>query len=222
MHKNKLGIFVRPPVAGQVKTRLVPPLTPDQARDLYAAFLGDLFERLHRAGVAPTIFYSGDDAGDLPALMPRPWPLVAQRGETLGERMAVALGLLLDTPGARAALIGSDSPDLPLGHLKTAFQKLKHRDVVLGPAMDGGYWLVGLRAPAPALFDGIPWGTASVFADTVERVRRESLTLSLLPPWYDVDDAASLSFLRAMCAARRAAGGLRLPRTERALDGIHF
>lgn len=218
MHKNKLGIFVRTPVAGEVKTRLVPPLSPEGARDLYTAFLGDLFERLGRSGWAPVVFYSGDSPGDLPALMPRPWPLVAQRGETLGERMAAAFGHLLGTPGGRAALIGSDSPDLPLGHLKTAFQKLKHRDVVLGPATDGGYYLIGLRAPAPALFEGIAWGTAGVFASTVETVGREGLTLSLLPPWYDVDDADSLAFLRAMCAARRASGGLRLPRTERVLE----
>jgi glycosyltransferase A (GT-A) superfamily protein (DUF2064 family) len=81
--------------------------------------------------------------------------------------------------------------------------------------VDGGYYLIGLRAPAPRLFEGIAWGEPTVFADTVERIKREGLTFSLLPVWYDVDDPASLAFLRTLCAARRASGGLRLPHTER-------
>jgi len=218
MSKNKLGVFVRNPVTGGVKTRLVPPLTAEAARSLYAAFLRDLFARLPQAKVRPTIFYSGERSEDLTGLVPEPWPLVAQRGADLGARMAEAFAHLLTEPGSRAVLIGSDSPDLPISHLKRAFQKLKHRDVVLGPAVDGGYYLIGLRAGAPRLFEGIVWGSSSVFASTVERIRSEGLSLGLLPAWYDVDDAASLEFLRAMCAARSAAGGLRLPNTERALS----
>lgn len=107
-----------------------------------------------------------------------------------------------------------------MGYLKRAFQKLKHRDAVLGPAADGGYYLIGLRAPAPALFRDIEWGTARVFAQTVDAAVRDGATLSLLPPWYDVDDAESLAMLRALCVARRAAGGTRLPHTERALASL--
>ena len=202
---------------GEVKTRLVPPLTPERARDLYVAFMGDLFERLPQAKVAPTIFYSGDRVDEFTPLLPRPWPAIAQRGSDLGERMTAAFDQLLAEPGSRAVIIGSDSPDLPLTHLRHAFQKLKHRDVVLGPATDGGYYLIGLRAPMPRLFEGIAWGEASVFADTVERIKRGGLTLSMLPVWYDVDDGESLELLRSLCVARRAAGGLRLSRTERAL-----
>jgi glycosyltransferase A (GT-A) superfamily protein (DUF2064 family) len=115
-------------------------------------------------------------------------------------------------------LIGSDSPDLPLTFLKRAFQRLKHRDVVIGPAMDGGYYLIGLRAPTPALFEGIEWGSARVLSQTMAIIAREKLTVALLPPWYDVDDAQSLELLRALCAARKVGGGVRLPRTERWLD----
>jgi len=216
MHKNKLGIFVREPLAGRVKTRLVPPLSPDTAHKLYLAFLQDLATRVRASRLRPTVFVAGDPAGVAP-LFPG-WPVVPQSGETLGGRLVAAFARLLETPGARAVIIGSDSPDLPVTHVKRAFRLLKHRDVVLGPAVDGGYYLIGLRAAAPALFEGIAWGTADVLGATVRAVRQAGLSLALTPPWYDVDDAASLSLLRTMCDARRAAGGERLTHSERVLD----
>jgi uncharacterized protein len=218
MHKNRLGIFARVPTAGGVKTRWTPPLSPGEAADLYRAFLGDLFERLQQSKASPTVFYSGDNAGDLAALMPRPWPMVEQSGADLGARMAAAFEYLLAEPGDRAVIIGSDSPDLPLPFLRRAFQRLKHRDVVIGPAMDGGYYLIGLRAPAPRLFQNVAWGESTVLSQTIENIAREGMTVSLLPLWYDVDDAASLEFLRALCAARRRSGGVLLPRTEKILE----
>ena len=215
MPRNKLGVFARVPVAGQVKTRMIPPLSPAAACELYRAFLADLFERLGQAKVSPTIFVAGEPAGDLLPLLPRPWPLVPQAEGDLGARMAAAFRHLLAEPGSRAVLVGSDSPDLPIPYLKRAFQRLKHRDVVIGPAMDGGYYLIGLRAPTPALFEAVAWGSDHVLAQTIEIVAREKLSVSMLPPWYDVDDAKSLELLRALCAARRMGGGVRLPRTER-------
>jgi len=217
MAGNKLGIFVRVPAAGAVKTRLLPALSPEGASELYTAFLGDLFERLHPVKAALTVFYGGGSPAGLEPLLPRPWPLVPQPEGSLGERMNAAFDHLLSGPGVRAVLIGSDSPDLPLIHIRHAFQRLKHRDVVLGPALDGGFYLIGLRARAPGLLEGIAWGDRTVFAQTIEAVARQALTLSVLPPWYDVDDPQSLDLLRALCAGRRLAGGVRLPRTERIL-----
>jgi hypothetical protein len=218
MPKNRLGIFARVPLVGQVKTRLIPALSAEEACELYRAFLGDLFERIQAAKVSPTVFFSGEPPEALSTLFPRPWPLVAQSGDDLGARMAAAFNHLLKSPGDRAVLIGSDSPDLPLPFLKRAFQRLKHRDVVLGPAMDGGYYLIGLRAPTPALFEGITWGSERVLPQSIEIIAREKLSLSLLPPWYDVDDVQSLELLRALSAARRLGGGVELPRTTRLLD----
>lgn len=217
--RNQLGVMVRVPVTGIVKTRMVPALSPEQACQLYRAFLGDLFERLASTRVAPTLFYSGEPVSELAALLPRPWALVPQQGGDLGERMAAAFARLLGVPGRGAVLIGSDSPDLPLVHIRHAFRLLKHRDVVIGPATDGGYYLLGLRQPAPELFADIEWGADDVFERTVEAVRRQGLTMSLLPLWYDVDDARSLELLRSLCEARRLAGGVKLPRTERTLSG---
>jgi rSAM/selenodomain-associated transferase 1 len=217
MPGNKLGVFVRVPVAGEVKTRLVPPLSPDAACELYRAFLADLFDRLQSAKAAISVFVAGDPVEAMAPLLPRPWKVAPQPAGDLGARMTSAFTSLLGGPGGRAVLIGSDSPDLPLPFVKRAFQRLKHRDVVIGPAMDGGYYLIGLRAPAPELFQGIEWGSNRVLSQTMDIIQREKLTVSLLPLWYDVDDAQSLEVLRALCAARRLAGGVRLPHTEKAL-----
>jgi rSAM/selenodomain-associated transferase 1 len=213
-------MFVRVPAAGAVKSRLVPPFSPDGSAKLYLAFLQDLTARLLRTRLRPTIFVSGGTPADVAGLFPANWPALEQQGEALGERLAAAFEVLLQPPGSRAVVIGSDSPDLPLTHVKRAFRLLKHRDVVLGPAMDGGYYLLGLRANTPALFQDIPWGTAAVFARTVDAVRAAGLSLALTPPWYDVDDAASLDLLKSMCAARRVAGGERLVHVERTLEDI--
>ncbi|HET6347614.1 MAG TPA: DUF2064 domain-containing protein, partial [Candidatus Krumholzibacteria bacterium] len=105
--KNRLGIFVRVPVAGHVKTRLVPPLSAETACDLYRAFLGDLFERLGGVKAVVSVFYSGEPAETMQPLLPRPWPLVAQSGSTLGERMAAAFNHLLAGGASRAVVIGS-------------------------------------------------------------------------------------------------------------------
>ena len=218
MNNNKLGLFVRAPLAGSVKTRLVPPLTPEEARSLYLAFLQDLTVKLHRTRFRPTVFVSGGRSPDLATVFPAGWPVVDQVGESLGDRLAAAFDVLLAAPGSRAVIVGSDSPDLPLVHVKRAFRLLKHRDVVLGPAVDGGYYLVGLRAAAPGLFRGVPWGSAGVFAATVRAVADAGLSLALTPAWYDVDDAASLALLRSLCNARRLAGGERFPHIERFLD----
>jgi rSAM/selenodomain-associated transferase 1 len=220
MPRNQLGVFARVPVAGAVKSRLVPPLFPDSACELYRAFLADLFERLGPVKVKITVFAAGEPVTELSSLFPKPWPVVPQATGDLGARMTAAFAHLLARPEGRAVLIGSDSPDLPLGYLKRAFQRLKHRDVVIGPALDGGYYLIGLRAPTPALFEGIEWGSNRVLAQTMAIIERDQLTVSLLPPWYDVDDMQSLELLRALCGARQLAGGVRLPRTERELSRL--
>jgi uncharacterized protein len=220
MPVNKLGIFVKSPVTGEVKSRLAPPLDPGQARELYTAFLRDLFERIRQSRLVPTIFLAGERTPEVEDLVPPRWPVVPQAGADLGERLRNAFDTLLAPAGARAAIIGSDSPDLPLAHVVRAFRKLKHRDVVLGPSMDGGYYLIGLRAPSPSLLQGVEWGTPSVLARTVEAVQRAGLTLSMLPPWYDVDDAGSLALLRTLLGARRLAGVRLLPHTEAVLEAI--
>ncbi|MDH3217415.1 MAG: TIGR04282 family arsenosugar biosynthesis glycosyltransferase [Candidatus Krumholzibacteria bacterium] len=218
---RKLGIFVRIPEPGRVKTRLVPPLSAEGACDLYDAFLRDLFARVDKLKkVAVTVFYSGDTPDALRAFAPKRFRLEAQKGQGLGERLHNAFGHLLDSDRSMAVVIGSDSPDLPLTFIKRAFLKLKHKDIVLGPTSDGGYYLIGLKKLLPAVLENITWGTASVLEETLERVREHSLSCSLLPLWYDVDDVHSLALLRTMLLGRRIERSDRLWRTERIMEEI--
>lgn len=215
-----LGIFARTPVPGTVKSRLAPSIGEDDTAALYAAFLSDLFRRLRRIkSTRVTVFHAGDRLETLATLVPPGWRLEAQRGDDLGRRLANASAHLLDTAD-RAVIIGSDSPDVPIQYIRRAFQRLKHKDVVLGPATDGGYYLVGLRAPAPALFEGIAWGEDSVLKSTLGNVHRLGRSLHALPIWYDVDDEPSLRLMRTMIKARRVEGRDRLSATEDVLARI--
>ena len=218
---KKLGIFVKTPGPGEVKTRLTPPLTPAEACGLYRAFLADLFARVLRLKkVSLTVFYAGSNADALAGLVPPKIPVVPQEGSSLGERLENAFGSLFARDDAPACVIGSDSPDLPLVYIKRTFIKLKHRDVVLGPSLGGGYYLVGLKRPVPEILRGIAWGGSDVFRDTLLKVESQGLSLGLLPPWYDVDGMDPLSLLETMLIATKIAGGDRLPRVEQALSEI--
>lgn len=216
---RKLGIFVKIPAPGQVKTRLVPPLEPDQACELYTAFLKDLFTRLPRLKkLSGTVFYAGANADDLAGLIPDRYPLRPQTGENLGARMIHAFEEMLTGEATSAVLIGSDSPDIPLAFVKRAFQKLKNADIVLGPAFDGGYYLIGMKRPIRPVFEGIAWSEPTVMRDTLERVRAANLSLSMLPPWYDVDSLESLRFLQTMLTARKTTRTDRLLHTEKVIE----
>ncbi len=218
---KKLGIFVRSPVPGEVKTRLVPPLSPQQACDLYRAFLDDLFSRLSKIKkVDVTVFYSGGNAEIFEDTLPKRFSIVPQEGASLGERILNAFRLLLGEEGAFAAIIGSDSPDIPMTYLKRAYLKLKHKDIVLGPALDGGYYLIAMKRVIPGLFGNIAWSEPTVLRDTLERIETEKLTFSMLPLWYDVDDPQSLSLLESIAMARKIEKSDRLLNTERVLEAL--
>lgn len=220
-YPKKVGVFVKVPLPGQVKTRLVPALGEAESAELYRAFLADLFTRLSKLKkISGTIFYAGTDTRLIEPLCPPRFEMVPQEGDSLGERMHNAFRRLLHDDGDRAVIIGSDSPDVPLPLLKRAFLKLKHRDVVLGPAFDGGYYLIGLRRAIASLFEDISWGTDTVFSDTLARIERDGLDLSVLPPWYDVDSPSSLSLLKSMMRARKLVGGDRLYHTEQVLHRL--
>jgi rSAM/selenodomain-associated transferase 1 len=221
LNRKQLGIFVRTPVPGAVKTRLCPPLSGEEACRLYAAFLEDLSRRLEKlSGMAMTVFYEGDGTSLGARHTPRRAQRLAQDGDSLGDRLVGAFAALIDAGGGGAVIIGSDSPDLPIQYIRRAFQKLRHHDVVLGPAADGGYYLVGLAQNQPDLFKGISWGSETVYAETLAAIERERLSLATLPLWYDVDSAHGLSLLRSALHARKLARRDRLIAVERVMEGI--
>jgi hypothetical protein len=213
-----VGLFAKPPRPGKVKSRLVPSLSPEDAAGLYAAFLGDLAETLG-AGDAWRWWVYSTDPEEQRTSWPEGAPLPAgwrhQVGGDLGERMHHALAELLEEAEA-AVLVGSDHPTLPPRFLHRAFSELEAgADVVLGPSLDGGYYLVGTRRPRPTLFEGMEWSRPSVLARTEERAREAGLRAVRLPRWYDVDTMADLHFLRTHLAVSETEAPLpSCPRTR--------
>ena len=179
-----LAVFAKSPVPGQVKTRLCPPLTPAQAARLARAFVRDTVRAAQR--VAPvTLYHAGGRAGledALAGLPPVAW--TPQGGGDLGARMARV--------PAPCLILGTDSPHLPSSFVRDALDALPDTDVVLGPAEDGGYYLIALRAPQPTLFDDIAWSTPAVLVQTLARAEAQGLRATLLAPFYDIDTLPDL------------------------------
>ena len=120
----------------------------------------------------------------------------------------------------RVVLIGSDAPTLPVAHVTAGLRALRRARVVLGPSLDGGYYLVGFRAPLPDVFTRMPWGGASVLARTLTRLRRARITPAVLPAWYDVDTPADLDLLTRHLAMLATLGSEPAPRTRRYLGRV--
>ena len=199
LHTNALLVVAKRPAPGRTKTRLTPPLSPEQAAALYECFLLDTLDLVRRLpGVTPAIAYlPAEERAYFEALAPD-FELVLQEGADLGERLDSALTRLLVAGYQHVAIMNSDGPTLPLACLTGAFDALAGgADVVLGPCDDGGYYLIGLKQPAPRLLREVRMSTPDVLADTLAIAAEEGLTVELLPTWYDVDDAESLERLKA-------------------------
>jgi rSAM/selenodomain-associated transferase 1 len=212
MSRRVLGVFAKRPVAGFVKTRLAAETSPAFAAEAAEAFLHDTLRRVGQIAERSVVVFAPDSADAYFADLAAAHGAEAQaQGEgDLGER----LFRFFQGEGHvdRVVVIGSDSPSVPVEYVEQAFGLLEDREVVIGPATDGGYYLLGCRGRFPELFEGIPWSGPTVFSETVRRVRGR---LGLLPPWHDVDTLADVQLLRAWIAARREAGlDPGLPRTE--------
>lgn len=218
-------MFARLPEAGRTKTRLAPRLGADGAAALYRAFLSDAVATGRRVGgvrlelwVDPSPGALGRLAARYPDLRVRP-----QAGPDLGARMSDAFRRCFTEGADRVVLVGSDHPTLPPAYLERAFHRLRSAHLVLGPTADGGYYAVGLRRhawPAAAgLFEGIPWSTRTVLAETRRRADALDLCRVELPAWYDVDEPEDLPRLRrdapAGSATARALAELAGPSSPR-------
>ncbi len=226
-----LAIMAKAPREGAVKTRLVPPLLAAEAAALSRCFIADMAENIAGVGSADRVrgwvAYTpvGQEAA-FDGLLPGGFGLVPQRGDGFGERLLHAMEDLLATGHGGAFLINSDSPDLPQALLAQAVAALERPGdrVVLGPATDGGYYLIGLKRLHREMFARIDWSTERVLAQSLERAAEIGLPVELLPPWYDVDDEAALRHLLRVFAdgVRGGAGEPALqpypaPRTRRLL-----
>ncbi|HUM15156.1 MAG TPA: TIGR04282 family arsenosugar biosynthesis glycosyltransferase [Candidatus Nitrosotalea sp.] len=209
-----LAVMAKAPRVGAVKTRLCPPLRAVEAAELARCFLLDSVERVAAVvGVRPIMAYAPVEArGEFEAVAPG-FALIAQRGRDLGERQERLIEDILGLGHQAALVIGTDSPTLPPESIDEAVGLVMAPgvDLVLGPTEDGGYYLIGLRAPCPALFEGVPWSTPTVLSLTLKRARHLGMRAVCLPTWYDVDTGADLERLEA---ALSVAGGPR-PRHTR-------
>jgi uncharacterized protein len=196
-----LAVMAKAPRAGLVKTRLSPPLTAEQASELNVCFLRDTLENLAGvAGAAGLVAYTPvGDEGLFEGLLPEGFSLVAQRGDGFGERLLGAAEDILACGFGSLCLIDSDSPTVPRVAYEQAVAELARPGdrIVIGPAEDGGYYLIGMKRAHAAVFEGIAWSTAAVFEETCARAEAAGIEVVELPMWYDVDDAATLEILKA-------------------------
>lgn len=195
-HSRALIIFAKYPLPGTVKTRLSPPLTPEEAAALYRCMLEDSVAMARAlSGITPFIFFQNDPGTVeyfktlVPDILSSP-----QAGENLGERLKNAFAGTFKHGFTEVAVIGTDSPDLPSEYIFEAFSRLdyEHTDVVFGPAEDGGYYLLGLKRVWEELFRGLPWSSRELLAASIEQAEKLCLGVSLLPSWYDIDTEADL------------------------------
>jgi uncharacterized protein len=224
MPADRLLVFARRPAAGRVKTRLTPPLAPADAASVYEACLRDVIATAARERARVELWYDPESdaeayfAGGFRHLYRQP-----QAHGDLGQRMADAFARSFDDGAARAVIVGSDVPTLSETAYGAAFDHLHEAAAVIGPALDGGYYLIGLAADAwprgRRLFEQITWSDTGVYAATIDRAVDAGLELRVLPGWYDVDRPDDLRRARADALAESHLGRLlRSPDLAQQLD----
>ncbi|MGA6930165.1 MAG: TIGR04282 family arsenosugar biosynthesis glycosyltransferase [Pseudolabrys sp.] len=203
MNVAAIGIMCKAPQPGQAKTRLAKAVGAVAAAELSACFLRDVAaaievmpETLGRRGYA--VYAPAGTEQVLRELFPEKFGLLLQAGDDLGEALFGGTRDLLLAGHDCVLLVNGDSPTLPSHYLIQAIEALRNSGdrMVLGPASDGGYYLIGLKRPHKALFAKIEWGTETVFDRTRERAAEIGLATTLLPEWYDIDDIETLGWLR--------------------------
>jgi len=221
-----LAVMTKAPQAGRVKTRLVPPLTPEQAAELNKCFLRDTAAAISNAAGADTacgiaVYTPVGAESAYTDILPADFSLLPQRGDKFGERLYLALEDLFKCGFDSLCLIDSDSPTVPAENFAQAVELLSASEdrVVLGPSDDGGYYLVGMKKPHRHLFEKIDWSTERVLNQTVQRAAEIDLEVKLLPTGFDVDDDAGLRRLRNELLGEQADDSVA-PNTQRFLADL--
>ena len=185
--KRRLIVFLKAPRAGLVKTRLAAGMGPAGALHAYERLVQTLLESLTTIEKVELRFAPDDSAGEVRRWLREGWTSRAQGAGDLGERLCRAFRDAFAAGARRVVVIGSDCPDVTPADIETAWAALSTNDVVLGPATDGGYWLIGLRALHEPIFRGIHWSTSSVLAQTLAICQQRGLTAHRLRELSDVD-----------------------------------
>jgi uncharacterized protein len=206
--RRALVVIAKEPVPGAVKTRLAPFVGADGAARVAAAMLADTVAVMTQVEAEPWVCFAPPDARGRMARLAPGCGLLAQVQGDLGDRLAACFAVLLGGGAQRVVIVGADTPHLPRATYEAAFTLLDHVEVVLGPAADGGYYLVGAKAALPELFVGVPMGTQVVLQETIQRAIRRRLRIATVPMLRDLD---RLEDLRAALAAGELDGS---PRTR--------
>ena len=187
-------LFIKAPFTGRVKSRLAAAVGEEAALALYKNFILDIIDALRTSGYPFRIFFYPPDAKEAITTWLVGYPAVPQDGSDLGERMELAFRKTFLEGYTSAILIGSDIPDLTPAVFHEALESLNENDAVIGPADDGGYYLIGFnqRSFQPSIFRGIPWSTDTVFRKTMDILHESSLRVYLVPQWKDVDTLEDL------------------------------
>jgi hypothetical protein len=223
MKRPALIFFARAPLPGKVKTRLSRRIGDDLALDLYRTMGKEILTRITRPDAWDTlVFFSPREEGQLiKEWLGTEYRYLPQRGDDLGERMHAALkdARALGHPGA--VLTGSDIPELSADHIERAFTALDSADVVLGPAADGGYYLVGMKEPRREIFRGIEWSGGTVYRDTCQKIVRAGLLYTAIDTLCDID---GIEDIRSLVSRQSPSPGTHdkeeLPRTLRLCKSI--
>lgn len=217
---QRIIVMARCPEAGKVKTRLIPALGPDGAAKLHFCLVENTLKTVrqftNRQSCDIEVQFTGGSTDDMQRLFGVDLQYTPQQGESLGDRMSFAIGKAFADGCRRVVVIGTDCPELETRHLEEAFSALHHSDVTIGPAIDGGYYLIGMREHYQSLFENVNWGNSTVFQETLQNLRRINKSSSLLPALSDVDFPEDLVFCRLFSEEFSAA----LPKPEAGLLSI--
>ena len=215
MDRTSLNIFAKAPILGTVKTRMSPPLSPAQCLRLHRALLNHTLARMRpliAAGVEASLCLTGtlqealEQAGRMEA---GGFGLDVQQGAHLGERLSHALTTRFSQGYSKVIFVGTDCPRLGSKTVRDAIRALNRHEVVIGPAQDGGYYLIGFAACLPEILQGIPWGTPAVYETTLDRLRQRRVGLKSLERQADLDTFGDLKeFCRQTCPGKCLEDGI--------------
>ena len=199
MSENLLMVFVKYPAPGAVKQRLAQHLGTDRAAEIYKKIAETIVQKVTPASsedyILEIYFSPQEDEKLVRQWLAENEYFSPQQGSDLGARMNNAFQHAFAAGYTKALLIGSDCPDISRTIVSRGFMLLDTHDIVLGPAHDGGYYLIGLRRPDPGLFYGVDWGTGRVLQQTLDKINAANLAVALLPELRDIDRIEDLKIL---------------------------
>jgi len=188
----KVLLFMKTPVPGKVKSRLAKDIGDEKAASLYSGILKHCISECVNSGFE-TLLYANEDPSNFLKEASLELNFKIQRGKSIGEKMSVAFEEESDGENA-IILVGSDIPGINSRLLESAVEGLSTHDIVLGPAMDGGYYLIGMKKYYPEVFENIKWSSSSVLGSTIDRINNQGLTYILLEELRDIDTIEDLNY----------------------------